>query len=57
MSRSIYIGGLPDSVGQDDIHKHLEIYGKITAIYIYPGYGFVEFESDAVRPCDPDTPI
>ncbi|CAL1701383.1 unnamed protein product [Somion occarium] len=44
--RSLYLGGLPDAVKEDDIRRHLSIYGKINTIHIFPGYGFVEFESE-----------
>ncbi|KAL4241384.1 hypothetical protein ABKN59_000375 [Abortiporus biennis] len=44
---SVFIGNLPKLTEKDDVYRHLSIYGKITAIDILNGYGFVEFESEA----------
>ncbi|GBE79577.1 hypothetical protein SCP_0207770 [Sparassis crispa] len=42
----LFLGGLPNDIREDEVHRHLSIYGKITEIKIRPGFGFVRFASE-----------
>ncbi|THH33587.1 hypothetical protein EUX98_g558 [Antrodiella citrinella] len=47
-SSSIYLGDIPANLKEEDVRRHLAVYGSIKSINLLPGYGFVEFFSEKV---------
>ncbi|KDQ64852.1 hypothetical protein JAAARDRAFT_239731 [Jaapia argillacea MUCL 33604] len=45
-SSRLYLRGLPQFVGRDEVIKYLSSYGKILEVKILNGYGFVQFDSE-----------
>ncbi|KAJ3534941.1 hypothetical protein NM688_g7053 [Phlebia brevispora] len=44
---SVYLGGLPETIGRKELFSHLSIYGTINALNLQKGYAFVEYDSEA----------
>ncbi|KAH9843893.1 uncharacterized protein C8Q71DRAFT_18139 [Rhodofomes roseus] len=44
--RRVYFGKMPNDIDEDDLRKHLSIYGPIVDLTLRTGFAIVKFESD-----------